>query len=130
MLTSVSIFAADIEAVARFYRDVFAFPEIEDYRTPIFRALLAHPTLLAIHADAARELLGLPAAGEARGARGFQGMLNFEVDSRDAVLTDVARAVEKGATLLKAPFDTYYGAFQAVLADPEGNVFRVNRMPG
>jgi catechol 2,3-dioxygenase-like lactoylglutathione lyase family enzyme len=127
-LASVSIFAADIDTVARFYQAVFGFSEVEPYRTPIFRALDARPALLAIHAHDARELLGLAAPGAVDGTR-VSGMLNFEVDSRDEVALYVARAVDQGATLLKAPFATYYGAFQAVLADPEGNVFRVNRMP-
>jgi predicted enzyme related to lactoylglutathione lyase len=34
--------------------------------------------------------------------------------------------VELGGAILKSPYDTYYSARQAVLADPEGNVFRVN----
>ena len=28
--------------------------------------------------------------------------------------------------LLHEPYETYYGAFQSVLADPDGNVFRIN----
>jgi len=35
-------------------------------------------------------------------------------------------AVAKGATLRKAPFTTYYGWYQSVLLDPEGNAFRIN----
>jgi predicted enzyme related to lactoylglutathione lyase len=130
MLASVSIFAADIDALARFYQAVFAFEEIARYRTPIFRALDARPALLAIHAHESRELLGLAADGDVAGASGVQAMLNFEVAGREEVASCTARAVEHGAILLKAPFETYYGAFQAVLADPAGNVFRVNRMPG
>ena len=42
--------------------------------------------------------------------------------------TCVPRAVEAGATLIKAPYTTYYNWYQAVLLDPEGNVFRINFM--
>jgi predicted enzyme related to lactoylglutathione lyase len=126
-LASVSIFADDIDALARFYQDVFALAEVAAYRTPIFRALDAQPTLLALHSHDAYDLLGLVGPPEVRDVR---SMLNFEVGSRDEVARLAALAVEKGGRLIKAPFETYYGAFQAVLADPEGNVFRVNRMPG
>jgi predicted enzyme related to lactoylglutathione lyase len=36
------------------------------------------------------------------------------------------RAVANGARLLHEPYETYYGAWQSVLADPDGNVFRIN----
>jgi hypothetical protein len=41
-------------------------------------------------------------------------------------LVPVAEAA--GARLLKAPYETYYHWYQAVLLDPEGNVFRINHM--
>ena len=126
-LASVSILAQDIDAVARFYQDVFGFEEIAAYRTPVFRALAATPVLLGIHGPEAYELLGLVGCQD-RG--GVTSMVNFDVDGRDEVVSLAERVVTKGGRLIKAPFDTYYGAFQAVLADPEGNVFRVNRMPG
>jgi hypothetical protein len=40
----------------------------------------------------------------------------------------VPLAVAKGATLVKPPYKTYYNWYQAVLLDPEGNVFRINHM--
>ncbi len=40
----------------------------------------------------------------------------------------VPLAVEQGATLIKAPYLTYYNWYQAVLLDPERNVFRINYM--
>jgi predicted enzyme related to lactoylglutathione lyase len=126
-LASVSILAQDIDAVARFYQDVFGFEEIGAYRTPVFRALAARPVLLGIHGPEAYELVGLVGCHD---RRGVTSMVNFEVDSRDEVGALAAQVVTQGGRLIKAPFVTYYGAFQAVLADPEGNVFRVNRMPG
>ena len=46
---------------------------------------------------------------------------------RDAL---VARAVELGGSVVKAPYTTYYNAHQVVLADPECNVFRINHRMG
>ena len=50
-----------------------------------------------------------------------QDRLTFETRH---LLTDAA--VKMGATLVKAPFTTYYGWYQSVLLDPEGNAFRIN----
>ena len=38
----------------------------------------------------------------------------------------VENALDAGATLVKPAYRTYYGWYQAVLRDPEGNVFRIN----
>ena len=45
-----------------------------------------------------------------------------------AVLVDAAasRAEPLGGGIVKAPYRTYYGDWQAVLRDPENNVFRVS----
>ena len=37
-------------------------------------------------------------------------------------------AVTRGARVVKAPYQTYYNWCQAVLLDPEDNVFRINKM--
>ncbi|PYD84206.1 glyoxalase, partial [Pseudomonas syringae pv. pisi] len=37
-------------------------------------------------------------------------------------------AVAQGAKLIKEPYLTYYNWYQAVLLDPEHNVFRINVM--
>ncbi|HRE00126.1 MAG TPA: VOC family protein, partial [Ilumatobacteraceae bacterium] len=52
--------------------------------------------------------------------------LTFECESDDAVTAATERAIANGARLLHDPYETYYGAFQSVLADPDGNVFRIN----
>jgi predicted enzyme related to lactoylglutathione lyase len=44
-----------------------------------------------------------------------------------AAVDDAAGRVEAlGGRLLKAPFQTYYGQWQTVLADPEGHACRVS----
>ena len=54
----------------------------------------------------------------------------FEAASTAAVDHLAARAVELGGAVVKAPYATYYNAHQAVLTDPEHNVFRVNHRMG
>ena len=53
-------------------------------------------------------------------------MLTFNVESLAEVDRLTALAASRGAKLATAPYRTYYGAWQSVLFDPEGNVFRIN----
>ena len=60
--------------------------------------------------------------------RGVKFLLNIDVDSKDDVDRMVPVAIAAGASLVKEPYVTYYNWYQAVLLDPEGNVFRINYM--
>jgi uncharacterized glyoxalase superfamily protein PhnB len=126
-LSYVNVFARDIVALSGFYQDVFGFAEIEAIRSPIFRGLDTGQSSLGFNALDAYELLGLADRADARGVK---FLLNFDVESAEAVdrLVPVARA--KGATLVKPPYKTYYNWYQAVLLDPEDNVFRINHRLG
>jgi uncharacterized glyoxalase superfamily protein PhnB len=126
-LAYVSLFARDIEALAAFYRDVFGFAELTAYRTPIFRALEAGPVLLGFSSHDACALLGLDAP-PSDGSGSI--LLTFEVGSTAEVGSLTERAAAHGARVIKPAFDTYYGAVQSVLADPDGNLFRINHMSG
>ena len=124
-LNIVNIFAKDMVGLSKFYREVFGFKEIRKYRSPIFRLLDAGKTALGFNAPAAYDLLELKAFKKTAGIKIF---INFEARSKREVDERVAKAVKKGARLIKAPYVTYYKFYQAVLFDPEGNVFRVNRV--
>ncbi|MBU1819429.1 MAG: hypothetical protein KKB08_22060, partial [Gammaproteobacteria bacterium] len=50
----------------------------------------------------------------------------FMLDSPDAVTAASHQAMVLGGRIVKAPYATYYGQWQAVLADPEDNVFRLS----
>lgn len=124
-LSYVNVFARDVVALSGFYSEVFGFPEIEAIRSPIFRGIDAGGTAIGFNALDAYELLKLQDFAETRGVK---FLLNIDVDTVDEVDAMVPKAVEKGATLIKAPYRTYYDWYQAVLLDPEGNVFRINKM--
>lgn len=124
-LSYVNVFARDVVALSGFYQRVFGFPEIEAIRSPIFRGLDTGRSSLGFNALEAYELLQLSALSQTQGAK---FLLNIDVDSREEVDARVPVAVAAGATLVKAPYDTYYHWYQAVLLDPEGNVFRINFM--
>jgi catechol 2,3-dioxygenase-like lactoylglutathione lyase family enzyme len=117
----VSIICADHVALAGFYAKVCGFSEITELQSPIFTALQTPSVALGFHAQAAFELLGIDDAGVPSG----QMHLNFDVGGPDEVIASGESFLAAGATLVKAPFETYYGAFQTVVADPEGNVVRI-----
>ena len=119
----LNIFADDPTKLATFYADVFGFEEIIESRTPIFRGLKTDKANIGFNAHDAYELLNLQKPNDGTGTRSF---VTFDVDSVEDVDRLTPIAVAKGATLLKAPFTTYYGWYQSVLLDPEGNAFRIN----
>jgi hypothetical protein len=124
-LSYVNIFSRDIVALSGFYQRVFSFKEIEAIRSPIFRGLDTGKSSLGFNALEAYELLKL---NEFSDTKGIKFLLNIDVDSQRDVDLMVPIAVQAGATLVKAPYLTYYNWYQAVLLDPEGNVFRINFM--
>ncbi len=104
---------------------MFDFPEVEAIRSPIFVGLDAGTCCIGFNAPDAYELLHL---AEYSDTAGCKFLLNIDVDSPAEVDRMVPIAVEAGATLIKPPYTTYYNWYQAVLMDPEGNVFRINHM--
>ena len=119
----VNIFARDVVKLSGFYADVFGFEEIVASRSPIFRGLRTKKASIGFNAHDAYALLNLPEATDGEGIKAFT---TFDVDSAAEVDRLTPIAVAKGATLRKAPFTTYYGWYQSVLLDPEGNAFRIN----
>ncbi|MDW3685986.1 VOC family protein [Cupriavidus sp. CV2] len=125
-LSYVNVFAKDVVALSGFYQRVFGFPEIEAIRSPIFRGLDTGKSSLGFNAHDAYVLLQLGKGAD--DVCGDSFLLNIDVESKAEVNRMVPVALEAGAMLLKAPYETYYHWYQAVLRDPEGNVFRINYM--
>jgi predicted enzyme related to lactoylglutathione lyase len=119
----LNIVADDVEKLAGFYADVFGLEELVASRTPIFRGLKTAKANIGFNAHEAYDLLNLQKSTDGTGSKLF---MTFDVNSVEEVDRLTPIAVEKGATLLKAPFTTYYGWYQSVLLDPEGNPFRIN----
>ena len=124
-LSYVNVFAKDIVALSGFYSQLFGFKEIEAIRSPIFRGIDTGKSAIGFIAHDAYELLQLSAYAD---TRGIKFLLNIDVDSQADVDRLVPLAMAAGATLVKAPYKTYYDWYQAVLLDPEQNVFRINYM--
>jgi predicted enzyme related to lactoylglutathione lyase len=124
-LSYVNVFAKDIVALSQFYIDGFGFTEIEKIRSPIFRGLDTGRSSLGFNAQDAYGLLKLDEFSE---VSGIKFLLNIDVASVAEVDRMTPKAVSLGAKLVKPPYKTYYNWYQAVLLDPEGNVFRINHM--
>lgn len=124
-LSYVNVFAQDIVSLSAFYSNLFGFREIEAIRSPIFRGLDTGKTCIGFNALEAYELLGLAAFA---GSTGCKFLLNIDVPDQAEVDRLVPLAVAQGAKLIKEPYLTYYNWYQAVLLDPELNVFRINVM--
>ena len=130
-LAYVNVFARDIETLSTFYGALFGFREIESHRSPIYRCLDANGVELGFNASKAFELLSLDDRRPRDGETAPLGVyFTVELGSRDAVENAVTRATLLGAKVVKPPYQTYYNAVQAVLEDPEGNVFRINHRLG
>ncbi len=124
-LSYVNVFAKDVVALSGFYQKVFGFEEHVAMRSPIFRGLATGRSSLGFNAHEAYGLLQLADHADTRGVK---FLLNIDVDTEAEVDARVPIAVAEGATLVKPPYITYYNWYQAVLLDPEGNVFRINFM--
>ncbi len=118
----VNSLSTDVDAQLAFYQALFGFAEIETSRTPIYRALDTGDSELGFNAPAARELLALPPAPAAPATTVFATFVCAEPGEVDRA---AARPPALGGRIVKAPFRTYYDQWRAVLADPEGHVFRV-----
>jgi predicted enzyme related to lactoylglutathione lyase len=119
----LNIFARDIQKLADFYGELFQLEEIRESRSPIFRGLRTGKANLGFNAPDAYALLNLENAANNSGTKAFA---TFDVGTAAEVDRLTPVAVAKGAVLRKAPFKTYYGWYQSVLLDPEGNAFRIN----
>lgn len=123
VLSSVNIFARDLDGLVGFYVGLFGLREHADQRGGIYRALDGGGVAIGFHAAQAYALLNLD---EFSSATGVRSLLTFEVADHGEVGRLTAAAVTAGATVAKPPYDTFYGSRQSVLFDPEGNVFRIN----
>lgn len=126
VVADLNLFCRDPEALMGFYRDLLGLSEREEARSPIYRALRLGEAELGFNATEAYALLNLADRAPAAGERGVRAYATFVVADAAAVDALAARAASLGGAVVKPPYRTYYGAWQAVATDPEGNVFRLN----
>jgi hypothetical protein len=122
----ISHFARDIVSLSAFYAELFDVPYIDSVSTPIYRALDVPGTRLAFHDFKAYALLELADRIVDLPIKPVGTYVTFNVAGRSELEARMQQALQLGARLLKPPYVSYYNAYQAVLADPEDNVFRLN----
>lgn len=124
-----NLLCQNIEAQLQFYQALLQLTEAPGTRSDIYRAVETEHFQLGFNAPEAYALLGL--ANRQPGAalplpRGVTGYPTFMLDTPGAVEAASAQVEALGGKVIKPPYATYYGQWQAVLADPEDNVFRVS----
>ena len=123
----VNLFCHDIAAQLQFYRRLLDLPEASHSRSPIYCALETPDFQFGFHAPAAYGLLGLGELEPGPDARpSVTAYATFMLESPEAVQAASELATGLGGKRIKGPYATYYGEWQAVLADPEGHVFRLS----
>jgi predicted enzyme related to lactoylglutathione lyase len=121
-LGAVTFFARDVDALAGFYAAALGLaPTVDD--SPRYRELAGGGTRIGFAFPGAYDLLSLQDQADPSGLR---SVLTFLIGGADGMEAAVARAVAAGATLVKPPYATHFGAWMAVLRDPEGNAFRLS----
>ncbi|MEP1124984.1 MAG: VOC family protein [Ilumatobacter sp.] len=122
-ISLASFISEEFVALFEFYSTTFELAEVEELHSDIFRGAHVGDMTLGFSAPVVYEMLAIQEWSDPKGTTQY---LTFEAASDDEVSTLTERAVVNGARLLHDPYETYYGAFQSVLADPDGNVFRIN----
>jgi predicted enzyme related to lactoylglutathione lyase len=125
-----NLLCRDIQAQMDFYARLLGLQEVVAVRSPIYRALQGEGFQLGFNGVAAYELLGIadrrPLPDEVTPVSGYPSLMlaqSAQVDAAGPV------AVALGGSIVKPPFDSYYGQRQIVLCDPEGNVLRLTAVP-
>lgn len=123
-LNWINIFARNLIDLPKFYCELFELTEIDYMRNSVFRGFDTGASALGFLAPDVYDILELDSPHDV----GVGFLLNFEAASVEQVDALIAKAVATGATLVKEPYHTHYGWYQAVLSDPEGNIFRINKI--
>ena len=123
----VNLFCHDIAQQLRFYQALLGLEEATHSRSPIYCALASPTFQFGFHAPAAYDLLNLSGRAPDMGTQGdVTAYATFMLESAPAVSEATARVQPLGGRVIKGPYATYYGEWQAVLCDPEDHVFRLS----
>lgn len=120
VLDQLNIVVRDMAAAVGFYRALGV--EVPD-AAPEWRAWDAHHRTAQVGGDMDLDLDS--AVFAAQWNRGFSGsggvVIGFRVGSREEVDEVYGRLLEAGGTERQPPYDAFWGARYAIVADPSGN---------
>jgi catechol 2,3-dioxygenase-like lactoylglutathione lyase family enzyme len=118
-ISAITLFVEDLEAVKRFYREVFGLPiAFEDDDSAVFN--FGNTIVNLLKTPAARELIE-PAVVARRDA-GARFQFTIEVDDVDAMCAQLAT---RGVALLNGPMDRPWGVRTASFSDPGGHIWEI-----
>ncbi|MCW5663863.1 MAG: VOC family protein [Piscinibacter sp.] len=121
-----NIFCRDVERQMRFYQSILGWRDIPEWSSAIYRVLEQDGVQIGFNGWKAYELLGLGDRKRApRQDFKVSSMLSFIVAQPELVDDGAQRLPALGGRVIQGPFATYYGHWQLVFADPEGNVGRL-----
>jgi predicted enzyme related to lactoylglutathione lyase len=122
-----NLFCHDVDSQLAFYQSLLGLAEHQASHSPIYRSLHTEDFHIGFHAQPAYALLNLAdRAPRHEGTAPVTGYATFMLESPAAVDAATARVVELGGRVVKGPYPTYYGQWQAVVCDPELHVFRLS----
>ncbi len=121
VLSQLNLVARDFDATAAFYRrlgvEVPAAPDLGD---GIRHADVALANGFSLEFDS-EQLAGIYNAAWRRPEHSGRALIGFSLPTREAVDERYAELVAAGYKGLQAPYDTFWGARYAIVADPDGN---------
>ena len=118
---AITLFAEDLEAMKRFYLQVFELPvHFEDANSVVFK--FGGTLINILKAAEAPGLIGPAVVADPESGSRFQ--LTLVVDDVDDLCE---RLAERGVTLLNGPMDRPWGARTASFSDPAGHIWEVAR---
>jgi predicted enzyme related to lactoylglutathione lyase len=123
VLSYSSLFTRSIETLPDFYIGLLGLKEIEASRSAKYREVEAGGVKIGFIHQGGYAMLDL---GDYAEPTGMKSILTFAAPDAETVERLAEDAVKRGGTLAKAPFTTFFGQYQCVLIDPEGNAFRVS----
>lgn len=125
-LSYVTFLARDVAMLAQFYVDALGLEEVLSSRDERYREVQGGGCMIGFATQDVRPFINLPEVEPV----GTRSIVTFDVGSIAAVAVTTERALSCGATLVREGQDTHFGQHQAVLSDPEGNIFRLGARVG
>jgi len=120
VLDQLNLVARDFEASAAFYRQLgLEVPEAPE-SFGIRHADLAFPSGFSLDLDN-EKLASVYNASWRRPESRARALIGFRFETRDAVDAKYAELTAAGHPGRQVPYDTFWGARYAIVADPDGN---------
>ncbi len=126
-LSMITLGVADLKRAIAFYQDVVGWKATPGPSEIAFFDLGGLVFSLYPHDDMARDM---NAAGDDRGDSAYQGFaLAHNPRSMAEVDAIFSRLKVKGATILKAPEEVFWGGYSGYFSDPDGHAWEVAYNP-